>query len=106
MKPYRLSRSANVALDDIADWIADDNPAAAERVIEALWETFEFLSGHPNSGRRRDDLRAGLRVFPARRPAHSYVVQYYDTDEFVEINTVIHGARNWELMASRGDFDE
>jgi plasmid stabilization system protein ParE len=102
VKPYRLSQLANAALDEIAD----DNPAAAERVIEALWETFDFLSGNPKSGKRRDDLRAGLRVFPARRPAHSYVVLYYETEEFVEINSVVHGARNWELMASRGDFDE
>jgi toxin ParE1/3/4 len=106
VKSYHLSRAADDALDAIADYIAKDSPDAAERVIAALHATFEFLAGHPTSGRKRDDLRTGLRVFPGRRPAHNYLVLYYDADEFIEVNAVIHGARNWERMAARGDFDE
>lgn len=106
MKPYRLARRADDALDAIADEIAEDNPAAAARVVAALYETFESLARLPGSGRRRDDLRSGLRVFPARRPAHNYVILYYDGDEALEIDAVVHGARDWEDMVLRGEFDD
>jgi plasmid stabilization system protein ParE len=90
----------------IARHIAADNPAASKRVLKALRETIGVLSRNPRIGMLRSDLREGLRVFPGKRPAHNYVILYYERVGRIEISAMIHGARNWEQMVSRGDFDE
>ena len=103
MTAYRLSRQADRDLDEIEEYISADNPQAAERVIAALYESFAFLARHPRSGRKRDDLIPGICVFPARKPADKYVIFYYDQENGIEISDVIHGARDWQGMFSRGD---
>ena len=57
-------------LDAIADYIALDNPAAASRLVERVFESVERLERFPNSGKRPPELpRAPYReivVSPCR----------------------------------------
>jgi addiction module RelE/StbE family toxin len=39
-------------LRDIHDYIAEDNPAAAERVALAIWDSVRVLQEHPRLGQR------------------------------------------------------
>jgi plasmid stabilization system protein ParE len=37
----------------------------AERLIQSITERFDLLAAHPRAGRARDELRQGIRGFPA-----------------------------------------
>lgn len=42
-KAYRLANQALQDLNDIADYIATDNPSASDRVLDTLLASFELL---------------------------------------------------------------
>jgi plasmid stabilization system protein ParE len=64
--------------------------------MENVYRRFWFLANHPNAGRRRDeDLRPGMRTFPA----DNYVVVHrVETDQagndLVVILHVVHASRD------------
>jgi toxin ParE1/3/4 len=63
----------------------------ADRLIESITDRFFLLARHPNIGRARDeDLRPGLRSFPAG----DYVIIYRIDGEGVVILRVLRGSRN------------
>jgi len=57
---------------EIWDYIADDNPAAADRCVDQLGAQFRLLATQPMMGRARNELAADMRSFPVGR----YVVFY------------------------------
>lgn len=63
MSEYRLAPRAERDLDQIAAYIAINNPSTALRVIDAFETTFRLLSRHQLAGRSEDELFPGLRVF-------------------------------------------
>jgi toxin ParE1/3/4 len=90
MSSYRLARLADTDLDEIADYIADHSPTAAIRQIERLHAKFSMLAMHPLLGQVCDDLRRNLRMFSVG----SYVIFYTPCDDGIEVERVIHGARD------------
>ena len=88
----RWTEPASQDLDDIADYIGQDSPAAASRVILELIERVEAsLPDHPASG------RAG-RVLGTRELVIGnlpYVVAYRVRDFDLEIIRVLHTSRRW-----------
>jgi toxin ParE1/3/4 len=70
----RLNRQVKTELDDIWLDIAVESSSLeiADRVVETITDTFLQLSKHSNLGRRRDDIRKGLRSIHVG----SYVVIY------------------------------
>jgi len=89
---YRLAPQALADLDNIWDYIAEEsgNTVAADGVIDAIIKRFYLLNQYPRMGRARDDLRPGLRSFPAGQ----YVILYIIDDEDIEIVHVFHGRRD------------
>lgn len=75
---------------EIWDYIADDNPAAADRWVDQLDEQFQMLATQPMMGRARDELAPGVRSFPFGR----YVVYYLPLDHGIDVVRVLHGARD------------
>ena len=53
-------------LMEIARYIAKRNLPAAERFIDAVYDTGERLAGHPETGRARNELAPGVRSLPDR----------------------------------------
>ncbi|RBP10518.1 toxin ParE1/3/4 [Roseiarcus fermentans] len=51
-------------LEEIGDYIALDNPAAAVRMIERLEDISVLLRDNPRVGTIRDDIAKGVRSFP------------------------------------------
>ena len=84
---------ADVDLTDIWTYIARDNPAAADKLIRKINDTFELLATNPEIGIRQDELRPGLRCKPVRK---NYLVFYEVADHDIRILRVMHGARKYE----------
>lgn len=53
---YVLGREAELDLDEIWEYIASDNPDAADRWIGKLFDAFEALGKMPGMGHVRKDL--------------------------------------------------
>jgi toxin ParE1/3/4 len=103
MSRYRLSRQADIDLDHIAADVAAFNVRAALRVLDTLHEAFQTLAANPEIGAVRDDLMPNLRLFSPRRPASNYIIFYYELlGGGIEISDVVHGARDWAPLFTRG----
>jgi len=85
------SRRARHDIDEIADYIWQDDPVAARRVVLRVVDAIQQLSGFPEMGRRgrvagtRELVLAGL----------PYVVAYRRYRGDVVVLRVIHAARDW-----------
>ena len=79
-------------LEEIADYIAQDNPVAARHLAHRLHSaTDDLLSKNPIIGRQGRDPETRELVIAGT----NYIVAYRITGEVVEILAVIHGARQW-----------
>jgi len=90
---HRLSPEAESQLDAIWLHVAIESGSveSADRIIDEITDRFWLLARHPHIGRRRDDLRSGLRSFAAG----DYVILYRINDEDdVLILHVMHGAQD------------
>jgi toxin ParE1/3/4 len=47
-------------LDEIADYISLDNPAAAKNLVREVFKRVDYLAGHPRSGKLIDDFEASV----------------------------------------------
>ena len=56
MRKYVLGVGAEQDLDEIWEYIAEDNIAAADRWIQKLFEAFEALAQTPKMGHKREDI--------------------------------------------------
>ena len=93
----RFSNQSDAELDAIWNFIAADNVGAAEATIKRIVTSCWNLAATPELGRRRDEIRPGLRSFPVGR----YVILYRVRPETLTIVQILHGARNLEeLLAS------
>jgi toxin ParE1/3/4 len=93
MSRYYLSALARNDLDAIWDYIGvvHDRPAAAQRLIEAMFERFAMLGRQPLAGESRGDLAdvaEGVRSFSVG----NYVIYYRPVTDGVRIARVLHGA--------------
>ncbi|MCD6197693.1 MAG: type II toxin-antitoxin system RelE/ParE family toxin [Deltaproteobacteria bacterium] len=73
-------------------YIAQDNPAAADRVHQSAEKTFESIADMPGIGTAYRSKRAklhGLRFFPLTQYPN-YVVYYREIDNGIEIVRVLH----------------
>lgn len=92
MSRLKFARRASKDLQDIHDFIAEDNPAAAERVIKLLEVRCRALIDMPNLGRRRDELAPELRSVTVG----NYVIFYLGTTSGVYIVRVLHSKQDIE----------
>ena len=56
MSQVRIAPAAQSEIEALADAIAADNPAAAERVRDAIFAAVRRLGERPGIGHRREDL--------------------------------------------------
>ena len=87
----RWLRVALANLDAEAEYIAQDNPAAAARVVQKILRAVDLLKENPAMGRA--GRVAGTReLVVAETP---YVIPYRVRGDAVEILRVFHAARKW-----------
>jgi toxin ParE1/3/4 len=92
MAKLTIAPSAESDLDEIWQYLAENNEAAAEKFIRELARKFQLLADNKEIGRRQDDFIVEMRMFPFK----NYHIYYFPTDEGVEIYRVLHGRRNIE----------
>jgi plasmid stabilization system protein ParE len=91
MKEYVLSKGAELDLDDIWEYIAQDDIRAADRWIGRLFDAFDALAQNPGMGHKREDLTAYPILF---WPVGAYLILYRVLSERIEIVAVTQGARD------------
>ena len=99
MMRLRKSAIAEQDLLDIWDYIAQDSPAAADRMWQRFDHRFKLLLKFPYTGESQDRFRPGLRSIVEG----SYVIFYEPRPDEILIYRVLHGARKWEDLLSAED---
>jgi toxin ParE1/3/4 len=89
---HRLAQEAATELDDIWYYVAKESGSVtrADRLVDAITARFWILARHPHIGRRRNDLRPGLRSFPVR----DYLIIYRTDGDDVLILHILHARRD------------
>ena len=93
-RKIRHAPAATRDLDEIWGFIADDNPDAADRMIDRLRDVADRLAGMPGMGRARPELGTDYRSFPVDQ----IVIFYRPADDGIEILRYAHGARSIEKL--------
>ncbi len=81
-------------------FIAQDNPDAATRVIDAAYATFKTLAANPGLGRVRSFRNPRLRDVRSWRISgfENYLIFYRGVANGIQVNHVYHGARDIEEL--------
>lgn len=94
MTNYKFTPQAITDLFDIWSFIANDNPAAADRVEEAVFSAGDFLADSPLAGR----IRTELTPLPVRlwvlQPYPHYLVVYDPETQPLQIIRILHTSRD------------
>ena len=94
----RLVRHDAVEKDllDIATYVAADNVEAAQRLLDAIELTSNWICQFPLAGKRIRTARtqlAGIRMTPVQG-FRDYLVFYVPSEKEIRVLYVIHGARS------------
>jgi plasmid stabilization system protein ParE len=84
-------------LDEIWDYIAEDNLDAADRVIADILSGIDALAPFPDQGHKRPDLTSRPLRFIA---VHQYLIAYAPDEKPLWVIAVMHGRRSPRVMAA------
>lgn len=94
---FVLHPGAAQDLTEIWEFIAVDNPLAARRVREDIFDAIRGLVRFPRQGHKRNDLTSRpLRFLTIR----DYLVAYAPDEKPLIVIAVLHGRRNPRIMAA------
>jgi plasmid stabilization system protein ParE len=97
MKGYILHPEALIDLDEIWEFIAQDNIDAADRVREEIYDAIQSLLPFPRQGYLRPKLTSRNVRF---KNVRNFVIAYAPDQKPLLILTVIHGRRSPRVMAA------
>jgi len=83
-------------LIDIWLYISQDNPDAADRLLDDIEATCLLLAKHPQLGVARPEIGNECRLFPVGR----YLILYRIIPRGIEVVRVRHGARRLDTLVS------
>jgi len=86
------SPAARLDLKNLAAYIAEDNPAAARRFVQSVFELLERLPNFPESGRIVPEFNDAQIRELLRRPCR-IVYRIKPEEQIIEIARVWHAAR-------------
>ena len=89
MPLIQRTAQADEDLIDLWVYIAQDNPKAADHLLDEFENKFALLSEQPRIGSVRSDIAPGLRHFPVG----NYLILYREIAHGIEVVRVVHGAR-------------
>ena len=91
MSRFVLTPAARADLLEIFDYISQDNPDAAHRIVDELRAAMRRLAKMPEMGHSRQDLaREPLRFWPV----YSYLIIYRPEQRPLQVVRVLHGSRD------------
>jgi toxin ParE1/3/4 len=94
MNSYSLSDQAIQDLDDICDYIAQQNPSAASNLFDAIRQKCRQIAEFLNMGKSYKRLSNELRGFVVS----DYIVFYYPRPDGIDIVRIVSGYRDLELL--------
>ncbi|MEI9979358.1 MAG: type II toxin-antitoxin system RelE/ParE family toxin [Edaphobacter sp.] len=95
---FVVTPRARIDLRRIWQYIAADNPRAADDVEAAIYRAFDLLSNIPSAGHWRRDLTVRpLRFWPAN-PYENYLIIYDPQARPIRIIRVVHAALDAKLL--------
>ena len=97
MREYDFHPEAEVDLDAIWEFIAEDSLEAADRVLDAIDATIAALVPFPHQGHRRPDLTQRPLRFTS---AGNYLIAYAPDKRPLWVVGVFHGRRNPRVIAA------
>lgn len=93
MAEIRWSHEAEKWLREIYEYIAQDNPTAAGKVVAGIYEKAQLLSEFSEMGYRyREEPEGEIRILLYGH----YRIAYIISDEYIDILGVFHGALDIE----------
>jgi toxin ParE1/3/4 len=92
-----LSELAETDLTDIWVFVARNDLAAADRLIDQIHETSRMLAATPKAGRNRPELEPSVRSFVVG----NYIVFYRVSPDGIEVARVLHGHRDLPSLFRR-----
>ncbi len=97
MSGFVLHPHAYADLDEIWEYVAADNQAAADRLLEEIYESIRRLAAFPRQGHYRSDLTSRpLRFHPVR----DFLIAYAPDQNPIVVIAVLHGRRSPRLIAA------
>lgn len=97
MTGYALHPEVFTDLDDIRQYIAEDNPDAADRAIKEIFDGIRALVPFPDQGYRRPNLTSRPLRFKLVR---EYVIAYAPEKKPLWVVAVFHGRRSPRVIAA------
>lgn len=94
MNSYSFSNAAVQDLDQICDYIAQDDPAAASKLFDTIRQKCKLLANFPNSGKSYNQLAPNLRG----AIVEGYIILYYPRSNGIEVARVVSGYRDLEAL--------
>lgn len=100
----KLTRAAEAEEDLLSIWgfVAEQNPVAADRLLDRFEKRWRQLQDHPYSGPPREDVGSGLRHLLIG----DYLTLYRVSDDVIEIIRVLHGKRDIARATRPGEEKE
>jgi toxin ParE1/3/4 len=89
-----LSRRARRDVDSAMEWIARDNPVAAQGLLDTVLKAAERIGQYPQIGGRRPDLTGSARYRFVILTGFPYLIVYAENHDPPLIVRIIHGARD------------
>ena len=90
MGQLKFRQTAIFDIDDIFDYIAQDNPIRAHSFVGEIEDACRMWSDTPLAGRDRSDISTGLRSFPRG----NYVIFFRPMKDGIIIIRVLHAKRD------------
>ena len=97
MVTYNFHPEVRADLDEIWQFIAADNPDAAEQLIAEIVDAIDALVPFPGVGRQRPDLASRPLRFIAVR---EYLIAYAPEEKPLWVVAVMHERRSPRVMAA------
>jgi plasmid stabilization system protein ParE len=94
---FAFHPEAAIDLDEIWEFIAEDSPDAADKVVESILARIENVVPFPEQGHKRPDLTSRPLRFTV---VHEYLIAYAPDEKPLWIIAVIHGRRHPRVMAA------
>jgi plasmid stabilization system protein ParE len=91
MSRFKLTPRARQDLDEIEDYIAQDSPNTARRIVLELRAAMRRLAEYPNLGHRRSDVEDPRYRFWV---VYSYLIVYIPGTDPLQIIRVVSGYRD------------
>ena len=99
MAKIRWTAEAETWLKDIYDYIAQDNPKAAARVVREIYRNTQLLKSHPAAGYKyRSEPEGEIRILLY---GHYRIAYLLASESTIDILGVFHGALDIERYLPR-----